>query len=361
MILSRYLLRETALAWLSVASMLLLIMVATRFASVLNFAAKGAIPGDLLVRVALLSSLRYLMILMPVSLLLAVMLALGRLYSDNEIAAMAGCGVSLSGLYRPVVLLGVLLAVVTAALSFEIGPWAGRQADYLVKHSKQLLQFAPFDPGKFQPLGGGRAVFYTAGVSSDGSALGQVFAQVRDQADAESTVVAASGTQLLDATTGDRVVALHDGYRYSGEPGQADFDISHFKTLRLRLSPPPFRYVNSQRQLATTRTLLNSADPADRAELQSRIASPLSVLILVLLALPLSHLRPRQGRYSKIVIGLMAYLVYANLISFGQTWIAKGTLPPVIGLWWVHALALVAALLLIARQNGWRLTSGRRA
>lgn len=354
MILSRYLLRETALAWLAVASMLLLIMVSTRFASVLNFAAKGQIPADLLVRVALLSSLRYLMILMPVSLLLAVMLALGRLYSDNEITAMGGCGVSLGGLYRPVVLLALLLAAGTAALSFEIGPWAGRQADYLVKHSKQLLQFAPFDPGKFQPLDGGRAVFYTAGVSPNGAKLGQVFTQLRDQGGSESTIIAANGTQGLDTASGDRIVTLHDGYRYAGVPGAANFDITHFKSLKLRLSPPPFRYVNSQRQLATTASLLNSADPADRAELQSRIASPLSVLILVLLALPLSHLRPRQGRYSKIVVGIFAYLVYANLIGFGQAWIAKGKLSPTLGLWWVHALALMIALILIARQQGWR-------
>lgn len=354
MILSRYLLRDTALAWLAVASMLLLIMVSTRFASVLNFAAKGQIPGDLLVQVALLSSLRYLNILMPVSLLLAVMLALGRLYSDNEIAAMAGCGVSLGGLYRPIVLLALLLAAGTAALSFQIGPWAGRQADSLVKHSRQLLQFAPFDPGKFQPLDGGRAVFYTAGVSSDGAKLGPVFTQMRDRADSESTLIAANGTQSLDAASGDRVVTLHDGYRYSGEPGQAGFDISHFKSLKLRLSPPPFRYVNSQRQLATTASLMSSNDPADRAELQSRIAAPLSVLILALLALPLSYLRPRQGRYSKIVIGVLVYLVYANLIGFGQTWIAKGRIPPELGLWWAHALTLAVALVLIARQQGWR-------
>jgi len=361
MILSRYLLRETAIAWLAVVSMLLIIMVATRFASVLNFAAKGDIPADLLVRVAMLSSLRYLMLLMPVALLLAVMLALGRLYSDNEIAAMAGCGVSLGGLYRPVLLLALLLAVGTAALSFEIGPWAGRQADSLIKHSRQLLQFAPFDPGKFQTLAGGRAVFYTASVSADGAKLGQVFVQLRDGPDAESTVIAATGAQTLDAATGQRVVTLHDGYRYAGEPGRPAFDVAHFKSLTLRLAPPPFRYVNSQRQLAGTRTLLGSRDPADRAELQSRIAAPLSVLILALLALPLSRLRPRQGRYSRLVVGVLVYLVYANLIGFGQTWIAKGKLSPLLGLWWVHLLALTLALVLIARQQGWRLPQKARA
>lgn len=360
MILSRYLLKETALAWLAVASMLLLIMVSTRFASVLNFAAKGEIPADLLVRVAMLSSLRYLMILMPVSLLLAIMLALGRLYSDNEIAAMGGCGVSLGGLYRPVILLALILTVVTALLSFQVGPWAGRQADYLVKHSRKLMQTALFDPGKFQTLDSGKAMFYTASVNDGGRSFGQVFAQLRDRNGGESTLIAASGEQALDARTGDRMVVLHDGTRYSGVPGQGNYDISQFKTLRLRVAPPPFRYINTQRQLATTSSLLTRHDPADRAELQARIASPLSVLILALLALPLSYLRPRQGRYTKIVLGILVYLVYANLIGVGQTWIAKGKLSPDIGLWWIHGLALLLALLLYAHRQGWRLPVRRR-
>ena len=356
MTLSRYLLRETGLAWLAVVTVLLFIMVATRFASVLNFAAKGVIPADLLLRVAMLSSLRYLMILMPVSFLLAVMLALGRLYSDNEIAAMGGCGVSLARLYRPVLLLALLLASITAVLSFQIGPWAGRRADYLVKHSRKLLQMAPFDPGKFQPVGGGRAVFYTASADGNGGHFGAVFAQIAERNRGESTVVAQEGTQGLDPTTGARIVTLKNGYRYSGVLGESDVDVAHFKALQLRLKPPPFHYVNNQLQLESTPRLLAGDSPASQAELQARIAAPLSVLVLALLALPLSHLRPRQGRYSKIVLGILAYLVYANLIGFGQIWLAQGRLPPWVGLWWVHGLALLMTLMLYAhgQRRRWR-------
>lgn len=355
MTLSRYLLRETGLAWLAVVTVLLLIMVATRFASVLNFAAKGVIPADLLFRVAMLSSLRYLMVLMPVSLLLAVMLALGRLYSDNEIAAMGGCGVSLARLYRPIALLALLLATMTAVLSFQIGPWAGRRADYLVKHSQKLLQMAPFDPGKFQPVGGGRAVFYTASADGTRGHFGTVFAQIAGR-DGESTVVAQGGAQGLDPTTGARMVTLRNGYRYSGVPGESDVEVAHFKALKLRLKPPPFRYVNNQLQLESTRRLLASNSPASQAELQARVAAPLSVLILALLALPLSHLRPRQGRYSKIVLGIVAYLIYANLIGFGQIWLAQGRLPAWVGLWWVHGLALLMTLMLYVhgQRQRWR-------
>lgn len=352
LVLDRYLMREAATAWLGVTFVLLAIMLSTRFASVLNFAAKGDLPRDLLFNVALLSTLRYLVILIPASLLLAIMLSLGRLYSDNEIAAMTGCGVGLWRLYRPFLWLASLLALLTAALSFSIGPWAGRQADYLVNDAKRLVQYTPFEAGQFKLAAGGKAVFYTATMNPAGDSFGQVFAQI-EESRGNSVVVATHGEQSADPASGDRSVRLYDGYRYYGTPGAADYDVVKFKQLTLRLSPPAFDYINNQRVLSATGDLIGSADPRDRAELESRLAAPLSVLILALLAVPLSHLQPRQGRYGKLVLGILAYLAYANLVSFGATWIGKGKLPPQLGLWWVHGLVLLVALWLIARRQGW--------
>lgn len=353
MILSRYILKEIFFAWLAITVVLLAIMIASRFANVLNFAAKGDISKDLLVNVAMFSSLRYLVILMPVSLLLGIMLALGRMYSENEMTAMGGCGVGLAQLYRPIVLLALLIAALTAWLSFEVGPWAGRQADYLAKDSRALLKFNPFDPGRFQSFAGGRATFYTSSLSPDGKQLGEIFVRAHEAGGVPSVIVAPGGTQSIDTQTGERVVTLHHGFRYTGQAGQSDFHIMRFAHLLLRVAPPPFHYVNNQRQLEPTGNLLGSHDPADVAELQARIAMPLSVLILALLAVPLSYLRPRQGRYSKIVVGMIIYLAYANLVGVGQTWIAHGYIPLTLGLWWIHALVLFIALALIATRNGW--------
>src|SRR3546814_14223961 len=97
-------------------------------------------------------------LLIPVSLLLAVMMALGRLYQDNEIAAMTGCGVSLWTLYRPFLLLGTALAVLTALLAFQIGPWAGRTSDYLVKDAARFIKYNPFGEGRFKSIGDDREI-----------------------------------------------------------------------------------------------------------------------------------------------------------------------------------------------------------
>jgi Predicted permeases len=218
-----------------------------------------------------------------------------------------------------------------------------------------VLRYNPFEAGKFRTVEGARGVFYTASVSSDGRHLGRVFAQLRQRDGDDTVLLAASGDQQVDAASGERQIVLHDGWRYTGVPGQARFDVVQFKTLTLRAEPPPFVYVNSQRQLATTAALLARATPADLAELSGRLAAPLSVLVLALLAVPLSRLRPRQGRYTKVVLGVLVYLAYANLTGLSQHWIEKGRMSLLVGAGWVHLLALALALLLILHETGWRL------
>lgn len=358
-LLDRYLLREAFTSWAGVTIVLLAIMLATRFARFLAQAAAGQLPREFLVNIVALSSLQYLVILIPVSLLLGILLALGRLYRDHEIAAMTGCGVGPGTLYRPIGVLALCLAALTAALAFQIGPWAGRKADFLVKDAQRLIQFTPFEPGRFKDVAGGRAVFYAADVDPRAGMLDTVFARLQERRGA-SILTAQRGAQALDPVTGERVLRLEDGYRYAGEPGRADFEIVHFDTLTTRVAPPPMLYLSGKRKIRETGLLLGSEDPEDQAELQWRLAAPLTVLLLAFIAVPLAHTSPRAGRYGKLVLGIVAYLVYTNLLALAQAWVAKGYVPPAVGMWWVHGLALVLAFWLLANRLGWR-TALRRA
>ncbi|WP_028081369.1 LPS export ABC transporter permease LptF [Solimonas soli] len=351
-VLGRYLLREAGIAWFGVTLVLLAIMLSTRFARFLADAAAGELPQNLLLQVAALSSLQYLVLLIPVSLLLAVMMALGRLYQDNEIAAMTGCGVGLWALYRPFLLLGTALAVLTALLAFQVGPWAGRTGEYLTKNAARFIKYNPFEPGRFKSLGDDRAVVFTERMSTNGDTLENVVAQIAEPK-ASSFVTARRGTQAVNADSGMRRITLADGYRYIGEPGTTQFDVVRFDTLTTNIRPPEFLYTASKRKIQPTSQLLGSDDPRDRAELQWRISAPIAVFVLALFAVPLSYVRPRQGRYGKLVIGIVAYLVYSQLLGIAQSWVAKDKPIGVLGLWWVHVLMLLIALLLIGRQQNW--------
>lgn len=351
-VLARYLLREAGMAWLGVTLVLLAIMMSTRFARFLAQAAAGELPQDLLLQVAALSSLQYLVLLVPVSLLLAVMLALGRLYQDNEIAAMTGCGVSLWTLYRPFLMLGGVLAVLTALLAFQIGPWAGRTSDYLVKNAARFIKYNPFEEGHFKSIADGRAVVFTERMTPGGERLENVVAQIRESR-GTSFVTARRGSQSVDDATGERRIVLEQGYRYVGEPGSAQFDVVRFERLTTNVRPPQFMYNASKRKIEPTAQLIGTGDPQDRAELEWRTAAPIAVFVLALLAVPLSYVRPRQGRYGKLVVGILAYLVYSQLLGVAQSWVGKDKPMGALGLWWVHALMLGWALVLIARQQNW--------
>ena len=79
---------------------------------------------------------------------------------------------------------------------------------------------------------------------------------------------------------------------------------------------------------------------------------PVSVLILAILAVPLSRSSPREGRYARIGAGLLLYVIYANLVSIAYVWVQRELVPDWVGMWWVHALMLSYALFLIVRQSG---------
>jgi lipopolysaccharide export system permease protein len=73
-------------------------------------------------------------------------------------------------------------------------------------------------------------------------------------------------------------------------------------------------------------------------------------LVLTLVAVPLSRLRPRQGRYARVGFAIVVYLVYSNLLSAAKVWVEKGELTPVIGVWWVHIAVLALGLYLVFRE-----------
>lgn len=351
-ILERYLFAEAARAWLAVTAVLMAIMLSTRFARFLGQAAKGVIPPDLLGQVVVLSSLQYLTILTPISLLLGAMLSLGRMYRDSEITAMGACGVGLGRMHRPFLRLGIWLALLTAILSLWLSPMAGRTVDFLTKKAAQDLQFGILEPGRFQQLPSDAGVFYIESVSEDASEIRGVFARLMSDGK-ESVITAPRGIQRSDDDSGRRSIVLLDGYRVDGSPGSADFRVTRFAEHGVNLDPPEFIYHYSKQALKPTMALLVSDDAQDIAELQWRISAPIAVLLLALLAVPLAKIDARSGRYSKVALGIVGYIVYFNLLGIAQAWLESGELPAWIGLWWVHLVVALFILRLYAVHGGW--------
>ena len=364
-LIDRYLLREVAAGFLAATVILVLVLVGGAVADLLSKVARGRVPADLLFTLLGLRMISALPILLPLSALLGVLLGYGRLWRDSEMAVLQSAGVDAGGLLRPLALFAVVACALLAVVSFWLGPAADRQAQRLLQEASRSLVVAGLEPGRFVGLPGRDGVIHVGEMSDDGTHFKRMFIESEhNDRDGEPTridvVTAASGFLYHDADGVSRYLALEDGFRVEGKLGEDDFRLMRFARNDIRL--PDNISDDSEAALkraAPTATLLRGGDdPVLRAELQWRIAGPLSTLVLVLLAFPLSRSSPREPRYARLLLALLAWLIYYNLLLVGRSWIAGGALPAAAGLWWIHgAAALVAAWLI---WSGQRLKRPRR-
>lgn len=367
-ILDRYLFRETLETWAGVTGVLLLILLASRFAFYLGDAASGRLPGSAVFTLLGLSVVNYLTLIVPLGLFLAVMLAFGRLYRDSEMAALMACGVSVRDLYRPLLRLAGLLAVVLLVLALFVGPWAAEKSFLVRKHAEHEAEVAVFESGRFKSTRDGSAVYYAERVDQKTLALDNVFVQrvervpVKDAAGVEtqamservSVITARSGRQETDPETGTRRLVLRDGRRYTGVPGDPEFSVIEFAEHGVVIDVADPNLVSDDRRLRPTQDLIAEGNAKAFAELNWRIGVPVSALVFALLALPLSRANPREGRFARLFAAILVYIIYSNLLGVFRLWLDRGKLAPEFGLWPVHLLFVALAIALLVRQNGWR-------
>lgn len=371
-ILDRYLFRETLETWAGVTGVLLLILLASRFAFYLGDAASGRLPGSAVFTLLGLSVVNYLTLIIPLGLFLAVMLAFGRLYRDSEMVALMACGVGVRDLYRPLLRLAGLLAVVLLVLALFVGPWAAEKGFLVRKHAEHEAEVAVFEAGRFKSTRDGTAVYYAEKVDNRTLALDNVFVQRVDRvpvkgadgvetqamSDRVSVITAASGRQETDPATGTRRLVLRDGRRYTGVPGDPGFSVIEFAEHGVVIDVADPNLVSDDRKLRPTNDLIAEGTPRAFAELNWRIGVALSALVFVLLAVPLSRANPREGRFARLFAAILVYIIYSNLLGVARLWLDRERLPPEVGLWPVHLLFVAVALVLLLRQNGWRTLFG---
>ncbi|OBS09722.1 LPS export ABC transporter permease LptF [Acidihalobacter prosperus] len=359
-ILARYLAIEVLLSLLAVGFVLGLVIVGSTFVRLLGLSASGALPVELLASLVAVESLKAMMLLLPVALFLAIMLTLGRLYRDSEMTAMQAAGVSPRRLYGGLMLLGLPMALMSLYLMLVAYPWASQKSVVIQREGQQRMDFAAVESGRFMALDGGRIVAFVASLGDRGKRLQDIFVHAVDEG---SPIVLSARTGMLEIDRGKglRVLKLEQGTRYDGKAGVADYRILRFERYQAAMPLAAVSENGAPRRISmSTLSLWRQGGAADLAELEWRLAIPLSALILILLAVPMSHVRPRQGRYGQLVFGMLLYVVYANLILIAKSWMEKGIVPISIGMWWPHLLMLLLAALLWWRQAGWRLPFASR-
>ena len=351
-ILDRYLLKEVAQTWLAVTSVLLFILLTNQFAQVLGDVAKDKVPKDAVMEVMGLTAIQYLTLLVPIGLFLSIMLALGRLYSDSELPAMMACRVGPAGIYRPIFWIALPLTVAVLWLAADIGPKALADIERIGVEARRQADLASIEAGTFISGNDDDSVVYAERVLGPGQ-VENVFLQRQIEGGEVEVVVAKRGEQRDSSDLNTRFFVLHDGRRYLGIPGTTEFAVIEFGEHGIPYRIPDVAAEDPEPSAMGFRDLLSASGVAEVAELQWRISIPVATFVLAILAVPLSRTRPRQGRYGRVAVGLLVFIIYFNLMSAGRAWLENATVPLSVGIWWVHGVMLLFALMLLSFQNGW--------
>jgi lipopolysaccharide export system permease protein len=359
--LDRYLLREVTMTFIAVTGVLLVVLLSNQFARVLGQAAANGFPANIVLTLIGLTTLQQLTVLVPIGLFLGIVLALGRLYHESEMTAMTACGIGPLRIYRSIALLSVVVAALLAVLSYRIVPIAWTKSSDLRIEATRAAQFGALEPGRFRSFAGGEAVFYAERVEKSGELYG-VFVQ---RSDGERIEIAmAERAAQYGAGQPEQMFILYDGRRYEGVPGTPSWRIVEFREHGIPVRLPEAKAGKSRVEMKSTATLMASDQPKDRAELAWRTAVPVMALVLMVLAVPLARLRPRQGRFARVAYAVLAYFLYSNLLAAVRVWIQKDSAGGQLGLWWVHLVPLALAAWLLWSElhprRPWRLPWRRR-
>lgn len=347
-IFNRSLIREFAVTGALVSSILLGIMVFTQLIRLLGESVSGLLAVEGVMALVGFTTLNYLPIVLSVSLYLSVLLTLTRCYRDSEMVVWFSSGIGLTRWIRPVMGFTIPVVGVIALLSFVLAPWAKMKAEEFKKQLDTRDDVAMAAPGVFRESNLSDRVFFLENVDTKNNKVSNIFVQSM-QNSKEGTMVAKEGLQET-AANGDRFIVLLNGTRYEGVPGQNDYRIVEFDRYAVRIEAAEIKDSQLDRKSLTTFQLLRDPNAGNMSELAWRIGSPLSALILAALAIPLSFVNPRSGRSYNLMVAVVLFMVYNNMMGVTTTWLAQGKIGLMLGLWSVHIVMMILLVLMFYKR-----------
>ena len=361
MILKRYVILEIIKPAAAILFVLVIIFASYTAVTYLSEAVAGSLPPSTVGMMILLRLGMAMEVLLPTTFYLSVIIALGRLYKDSEMTALSACGIGISGVLKPVIVLSLPVAVLAGWASLSIRPQCYVEIYRLKALAQVQFDISRMEPDNFLDLETGKYVFFAEDVKDRQQGVGRVFIRVKE-GDNRKVIQAERMTQGPEDETGAKKLLFSNGTLYefpaSGEGGK----ISRFEQAEYPMpnDPPSTRY---RYKAAPTRELIGSTNLEDISELQWRFSTPLSTILLAIVGVPLSKSNPRRGKYAKLGVAIIIFAFYYQLFVVARTWVEKGRVDPLIGVWWVPLLLLGLAVFLLWRTGEvfYRIPASRNA
>lgn len=327
------------------------IVVAQRGVVVFRLASKGIIPNDSILTILVFSLLKYLPILLTLTLFLTILLTLSRWFRDSEMMIWFSSGLGLTSFIRPILFFSLPIILLIGFLSLYLSPWATQKSEEYKAGLKNRDELATISPGSFKESKSKDRVFYVEGFGDLGSKVKNVFVQ-SEQNGKLGIIVSNEGSRVSTSTDKDEYIVLKKGKRYEVNHENNNFTEIKFDDYGFLVERklPPIIDVNQVEAMPTALLLLTNAN-REIAEFVWRVSLPISGVVLIILAIPLSFINPRSGRSVNIIIAIMIFAIYNNLMGVTQSYINLGKLNPYVGGAIVHVLIISVASYLMLRRN----------
>ncbi len=348
MIFKRSLLQELFSTALAILVVLVVIVLAQRLAFFLGMAARGGVASDAIDALLGFTLLRYLPMLLSLTIFLAVLMTLTRWHRDSEMVVWFSSGLSLAAWTRPVLAFAMPVVLIIALLSLFVTPWATGKAAEFKDQLERRDELAAISPGMFKESRHADRVFFVESFDELGHTVKNIFVQ-SVQHQKLGIIVAQRGYRTVEEN-GDHFLVMENGRRYEGVRDTPEFSITQFERYAIRVEPAEVKPSPPGLKSRPITELLEGDTPRHKAELHARLAEPIVAFLLVLLAIPLSFVDPRAGRSANLIMALLVYVIYNNLLGVAQVWVGQGRLSPVVGLWPVHFTVLALAAYLFYRR-----------
>ena len=326
------------------------IVIAQRGVIVFRLASKGIIPNDSIVTILIFSLLKYLPILLTLTLFLTILLTLSRWFRDSEMMIWFSSGLGLTSFIKPIMFFSLPIIILIGFLSLYLSPWATQKSEEYKAGLKNRDELATISPGSFRESKSKERVFYVEGFGDLGSKVKNIF--VQSIQNGKLGIIVANEGSRVKTNNDDEYVVLKNGKRYEVNHETNKFTEIQFKDYGFLIEKklPPIINVN-QIEAIPTLILLASRTNRDWAELAWRISLPISALILIFLAIPLSFINPRASRSTNIILAILIFAIYNNLMGVSQSYIHLGKINPYLGASLVHIFITLIASYLLFRRN----------
>jgi lipopolysaccharide export system permease protein len=360
-IIFRYLLKEVAKTQLAVFFVLMTIFISQKFVRVLGDASEGSIPGQMVMIFIALKIPDLAGMMLPLSLFLGVLLAYGRIYADNEMTVLHACGVSEWYVVRVTLVLAFITAIFTGVFTLYLAPMAS-EYQYQVKEELAADSgLSSLVAGRFQKTGNKKAVIFIHDKNRDDNSFDKVFvAQLPDDNHSDESIINASLVyakkgQVIEEESGSQRLVLSDGTRYHSDAVNGEFQSVAFDRYYIQIQDQEVEQKHRKLSALPTQALFSPTEDKLIAEygatIQWRMAFPLACILLTFIAVPLSVVNPRQGKFAKMLPALMLFLGYFLLLTAMRSGIERQALPVSVGLWPIHISALFLGMILLMKER----------